>query len=379
MRIALALLVALLPATVFGAAPEARHHATRSGLQFFTGNILRISEVSTDSIFAAGGTVDVRGGAPDHIFAVGRFVRLIDTGVQDAFLAGREIAISGAVRDDILAAGERVEADPTATVGGDAIYAGRLVRIAGATKGDVIAVGARIELAGDIEGDVNLTSPDIVLSPGLKIGGALNYRSPTLLAMPKGVTIAGGLNRRPWPDQDAPRPGVEAGEVVAGAILGAVAFSLFAAAVLFAAPRAIETAVRQIQDARWTSLGIGLATVIALPTAAVIACLTVIGLPLGLFLLVAGAVGFGVAAVVGWTWLGMQILALVKGAPRTTMGARIFSAGIGVSVFVAVGLVPILGVLAQAFVILAGYGAVVIALHPSRRNTSPEAARAVTA
>jgi len=379
MRIALAFALWLVPAVGLAAEPESRAFATASGLRFFAGDTLRIAAQGADSIFAAGGTVEVRGAQAEHLFAAGGALRLADSTIEDAFLAGRDVEIAGAVADDLFAAGETITVAPSAVIGGDGIYGGRSIRIQGRSDGDVIAGGARVELAGVIAGNVTLASPEIVLAPGLRIGGALVYRSPSALTVPEGVTIAGGVTRESWDGAEEPGPAAAFGAAVAGALFALAAFAVFAAVFVAAAPGVADAGVRRIRRSPWAALGVGLAAVVLLPVVAVLAGVTLIGIPLGLFLFVAGAVAFGAAAVIAWSWLGAFILASGQGAADATFRRRFACAGVGLAAFVAAGFVPVLGVIAQGALILLGYGALALSLVSARSDhlAAPRAPAAV--
>lgn len=367
MRLECFLFLCLLPGAA-DAADVTRHFATASGLHFFAGEKVEIAEVGADSVFAAGGTVDIAKAQAEHVFAAGEFLRLADSTIEDVFLAGRRIEIGGAVLDDIFAAGETVDVTPTATVGGDGLYAGRVLRLSGESRGDVIAAGGHVELAGSIAGNVTLLSPEIVLVPGLRVGGTLSYSSPEPLTIPEGVSIAGAIKKEEWPREANESDASSAVGVLIGAIATFAALALFAAVVLAAAPRVADLAAARLQSSPWLSLGIGLAATVGLPVAGVIVCLTVIGIPLGLFIIIASLVAFAASAVFGWTWLGNLVLARTKSLPAD-YGARVLCALGGLSVFVLVGLVPVAGPFAQFVTMVLGFGAFVLAVVAARSNS----------
>ena len=142
----------------------------------------------------------------------------------------------------------------------------------------------------------------------------------------------------------------------------AVSTLLLAALVVLVAPRAAERVAETAAERPWPSLGIGFALVIGVPLVAVLASITLVGLPFGLALLLALwflaslGVAFSVFALGRRLW----------GAPRSRWLALLFG-WLAVS---AVSAIPYVGGIVWALAAIVGSGAAVLTMRGARREAT---------
>ncbi len=108
---------------------------------------------------------------------------------------------------------------------------------------------------------------------------------------------------------------------------------------------------------------LGVATLLGVPFLAIIACITIVGLAVGIGGLLLWIVAIYSAQVFVGAWLGEMLL----GAPVST-GAVIGRLGLGLLVLRVLSLVPFLGVLVRIAVLLWGLGALTLALYDRMRK-----------
>jgi hypothetical protein len=114
------------------------------------------------------------------------------------------------------------------------------------------------------------------------------------------------------------------------------------------------------------SLGAGLLALIVTPVAAVIACITIVGLALGILsILLWAAVIYSAQVFVG-AFLGQKMM-----GPATTTGAMIGRLAVGLLVVRVAGMLPYVGTFAWLAVCLFGFGILTLAII---KRTRPEPA-----
>jgi hypothetical protein len=216
------------------------------------------------------------------------------------------VLVDGRVDGDAEIGAEEIRLGPNADVRGDLTYDGRLDRADGATVGGTVA-----------------PSDDVEVNPG----------GPTL-SLPNGTfTVYGVL-----------------ANLVAGAVL------------LVAFPRFSSTVADGIDEDPLRTGAFGLLALVVIPIVCTLVLLTFIGAPLS----IAGFVGYvflvWAGALYGRFALGRWLLAQVD------RDSRWLALLVGVLGIALLKLVPVVGDLVEAAVVLVGLGALVLALHDRYRG-----------
>jgi cytoskeletal protein CcmA (bactofilin family) len=227
-------------------------------------------------------------------------------------------------------------------------------RIAGFVEGDVVLLAGDALIRGHVTGDVVTIAGRTRLLQTATVEGDLIYGDERPRVSPN-ATVGGEVRKEGWTDSLDLFPFI-------GAFVFWLAMSISAAILgvllLLLAPRAADAVFAQAQARFWTAVGIGAGIFIALPLVALVAAITLAGLPLaigiGLALLPLAAVAYVTAA---WA-LGR---ALVK-PPH----GRILAFLVGLVILRAVALVPILGALAWLAAVIVGLGLLGAAIAAAR-------------
>lgn len=264
--------------------------------------------------------------------------------------------------------------DPIVVVAGDVTVArGETVdgvfiasgdaRIAGDVDGDVIVLSGDVIVSGRIDGDLFTAGGEARLLPSAEVTGDVGYgdEHPQVSV---DARVHGDVSKQNWP---------ELGGVlswVGGLIVWlAVSFSLLVlgALLLLIAPRAADALEARSREKIGPAIAIGIAILIVLPLTAVIAAVTLVGLPLalgiGLALLPLGAVAYLASAYA----LGRRILK----PPRQ----RMLSFLAGVAILRLAALVPFLGALVGLAALVFGLGLIGAAIGAAREPSDRLPAR----
>lgn len=256
--------------------------------------------------------------------------------------AAAAVVISG---DVTVKRGETV--DGVFIVSGDA-------RIAGRVDGDVVVLSGDSLVSGRIDGDLVMASGQARLLSTATVGGDLRYSDEQPQVAP-GALVEGTTAKEDW-----------RGSVGVSSLIGAFALwmtvsistAVLGILLLLIAPRAADAVFERARERLGPVIAIGITILIVLPLTAVLAAITLVGLPLaialGLALLPLAAIAYVTAA---WA-LGR---AIVK-PPHE----RLLAFLAGLAILRAAALLPILGFLAGLGAVIVGFGLIGAAIGAAR-------------
>jgi hypothetical protein len=240
------------------------------------------------------------------------------------------------------------------------------VRIAGRSTGDVVVLAGDATVSGQIEGDLLVASGQARLLPRARVGGDVRYGDERPIVAGQAI-VGGEVTKESWNDWSGFLPFLG---ILFWLAIG-VSAALLGALLLLIAPRAADALEQRSRERVGPVIAIGFAIAICLPVAAVIAAVTLVGLPLGIGILLALLPLWAIAYVCAAWALGRR---LVK-PPRGRIVA--FLAGLGI--LRALALVPILGGLVGLAAVVFGLGligaAIGAAREPRRAEPSPHPAQ----
>jgi hypothetical protein len=295
-----------------------------------------------------------------------RRVSLLLTIVVIALLAWPATALAASSDDQVVITGS-VLVPRGQTVGTVVIFDGP-VTIRGNVDGDVVAFhGAVNVLGGRVNGDITEGSNRIVLGPGAVVTGDLRYGNDKPTIAP-GARVNGSVKQfKVW------NAGAFSG--FAATLLGWLAISvssLVLGLVLIAiAPRGFDATHEAWRRSPGASLGWGALLFFGLPIAAVIALITLVGIPLGVGLLLALLPLYAVGQVAGAFLLGRTIIRPPSG--------RLVAFLVGWIILVLLELIPIVGALVWIVATVLGLGARIVAGWRANRPQAAPPAAAVPA
>jgi hypothetical protein len=282
------------------------------------GNNVVISQPVNEDLYVTGGNITINASIHGDLIIAGGTVIINDTITNDILLVGGNITFNGFVGDDIRCAGGNIHISKNVT--GDVVLGGGEVMIdKGVTIGGLIVGGGNITIDGDVNGEVrggfgNLilngnVSKDIDCRGGkITINGTVTGKS--ILA--SGEIIIGKnavfnddvrywTKKEPFDFKQSLKNGkatydpslrMKSGRwyymgsfTVLGLLwyLGMALVMILIIQYLFSSP--MKKAADTFFNSTLKSLGLGFLYFIALPVAAIVAMVTMIGLPVGLLLL----------------------------------------------------------------------------------------------
>lgn len=354
-RLSLLLLSIISSSLAFSAEPGARERSVGAD-RFAAGPAVSVSAPVAGDLFLAGCSLDLDAPVGGDAVAAGCNVRLGGQVGQDLYAAGGRVSLNAAVLHNARIAGGSIEIGSRAKIAGNASVAGGEIRIAGPVGGYLQVGGGHVFLDAPVAGDVQVAAGTVELGPGARIGGRLRYASSEELKRDPAAQVQGGIERLPLPAH-APKATPAERERAARGIHWIWSAGLITlAAILAAALPALFTGTATIVRTRWAwSLLVGFIALVCIPVAALIALVTVIGIPLAL---AAMALYFALL-LIGYatTGISLGLLALQRWQPaRTSGGWRFLAAALGMLAVALVASIPYVGALIVLAALLLGIG-----------------------
>ena len=333
----------------------------------------------------------------DTLLAVGQTVAIDGTINGDLLAFGQEVTVRGNVTGNLVTGGEKITSKarsaatssaaprtcrsrrsrrprllrlrPTASISGRR-RTSRATRSRSARRSTSTAASAwtsrasapAVSVSGAVEGDVEGYAGTITVQPSARVGGNVTGHVDTIddLRSRPGAVVGGTVDtqlvEREQRRNHYSTVGYYVGQVVrlAGAFLtGLLLLWLFPVLREASLPNAVAVL---------KSAGIGLAAAVTLPVAAVLFCLTIVGIPLGMLMFLLGAIGLYFSKAVIAQIIGRGVLRDPRRPPHY---AATLLVGL-VIVIVAINL-PWIGGLANLVLTLVGFG-VIVSLMLARIN-----------
>lgn len=313
-------------------------------------------------LLAAGCNVAVLAEVGGDVVAMGGNVLLAAPVKQGVYAAGGRVSIDAPVQRNVRIAGGRVDLGPNSIIAGNVTVGGGKVEIDGAIGGYLQVGAGSVRINGPVTGDVELGAGEVELGPNARIEGKLRYASGEEVRRDPAAQVRGGVERiERWPAAHRWRGGARHG-------LGWVwsVGLLVIAAILVAALPQFYRRVEETARTRWAlSLLVGFVVLVCAPVAALIAVITVIGIPLALLtialylmLLLVGYVSAGIV-------LGEIALQRWRADRAANHGWRIAAAVLAMLVLSLLGRLPFVGWLITFAAMLMGIGALLLQARPA--------------
>jgi cytoskeletal protein CcmA (bactofilin family) len=257
---------------------------------------------------------------------------------------------------------------PAGQTAGDVIVLDGTVRIAGRVTGDVISVAGPVRVSGRVDGDLTAVSDRAFLGSTARVGGDLRYGDESPVLAP-GASVDGKVSNEDWADSASGWGWVSA---LAWWLAVSVSTLIVGALLVWLAPRAVYAAERAARERLGATVGCGVVIAIGVPVLAILALVTLVGIPFGVALLLAAIPVLAVAyATAAWI-VGRRVLRYRSASPWAALFA-------GWGILRVLALIPVVGALVGLAATVAGLGALAVALWRARQTSAPVARPATPA
>ena len=302
--------------------------------------------------------VEVNGHVKGDVIAFTQELRMNGTVDGNVRAFAQSTVLSGTVGKNLMGFVQSVEVDEKSGIGGSATLFSRDVQLNGPVKGDLLAMAGTMEIDGPVDGNVKVRGENMRIGSTAQIAGRTQFEGPKQPEVAAGARLASPLEmimRKATPTYSTwsyywhqiLRWG-------AAFLLGLVMFLLAPGVFLDAANSANKVGL---------SMGIGLLFLVGIPVAAIIACVTIVGLGVGITTVLIYLVAVYMSQVFVGEWLGERLLGVGVG-----IGPVLARLALGLAILRVIRVIPFLGPLSMWVVIVWGLGAYVLTLHKRMRH-----------
>ena len=275
---------------------------------------------------------------------------------DDLYAAGSTITIDGTVNGDLWAAGGTININ--GTVKGDVVVAVSTLNIDGEVGQTVRVVGATININGSIGGDLMIGGNSVTIGSTAAIGGDLTYFSNNDAEIHPSAIIGGKITRNltklEWPF----KWGLLANILVR--LLAFLMVLLIGVVIVLMMPRRMALMADTIKTKPWFSLGWGAIILFGVPIAAIIVCVTIVGIPLGLVTLALWGIAIYLSQIVVALFIGRWIIGYF--AKTDSRGVMVGALALGLAILCLLRIIPYAGFFIGLAAVLFGLGAALVSL-----------------
>lgn len=165
---------------------------TKSGNFYVSGRSVNImGNVEDGDLFGAGGDVFFSGSSSGDVNLAGGSINFSGNSGGDARLLGGDIAVTGIISNELLASGGKIDIGRSADIGSEAVLAGGEIAINGIVRNNLKLYGGKIFVNGEILGNLEADSSEIILGEEASVQGDFVYKSPRKADISSEAVVSG--------------------------------------------------------------------------------------------------------------------------------------------------------------------------------------------
>jgi cytoskeletal protein CcmA (bactofilin family) len=340
-----------------GQNPTVGKDETIKGNIYLTGERVRVEGTVDGDVFAAAKDIDIDGHVTGDVISAGRYLRMRGTVDGNIRSAGNTAVISGTLGKNMMWFGDAVTVDATGKVGGSITMFGGTLAIDGRLGRDILFFGEEINVNGGVGGAIQQKGHALIIGPNAQVDGPIHFEGDQPASVSPEAKLASPVVFKQMEHKREYRQS----DYYVWRVIWTAAFVLFGMVLFLLAPGFARETISSAES-YGAPIGLGILVFFGVPLAALIACITVVGLPLGvltfgLWCLMLCSAELVVGAVVG---------NLILGKPTDTWGmiGRMALGFVIVRiVYTPLSQVHILGLLAALGIWMWGMGAISLAIY----------------
>jgi cytoskeletal protein CcmA (bactofilin family) len=333
---------------------------------FVFGDVSRIDGDVEGDVISWSRSLTINGHVRGDVIAFSQEVRVNGPVDGNVRVFCQSLTVTGLVSRNVMAWAGNVDLSEKSKVEGTATLGTGNSQLNGEVVGDVLAGSGNFEVHGILDHNARIQSGSLEIGPQAEIKGRTQFKgrkqpevSPSAkLGSPIEVTI----------EKRGSETSYSSPHFYWHQILLWGASFVFGLAMLLLMPGFFFDATGACKRTS-PAIGFGALFLIALPVLAIIVCITIVGIGVGIAALMFWVLAIYAAQVIVGTWLGDRLLGEAIG-----MGPALGRMALGLLILRAIGMVPYLGVWFSSLVVCLGLGAIVLAIY---RNMRPQLVTAV--
>lgn len=349
---------------------------TIKGDIFLMGARARVDGTVEGDVFFFGQSIDVNGHVQGDVFAFGQSARIngqVDGNVRACV---NNLTISGTVTRNVLTWTEVTNIDSAGKVNGSLTAGGQSLGVDGRLGRDLAVFAQQTTISGDIAGEIRARGHLLDIASTATVGGPIRFEGDEPASVASGAKLASPVQFT----KAEHKSHYTEGHYYVWRVIWTAAFILFGLVLFLLMPRFAAETVRA-GERFGPPIGLGVLVFFGVPIASIIACITVVGIPLGVLTVGLWFLGLFTAEIVVGTVVGVWIM----GKANDTWGliGRMALGFVVVRIiYTPIEPIHIFGALVALGILIWGIGAISLALYnrvaPSAISSGPVSSAPLT-
>jgi cytoskeletal protein CcmA (bactofilin family) len=327
------------------------------------GNTVRVEGVINGDLVVFAQTLEVRGNVNGDLVSFAKRTLVSGTVEGRIYNFSQSLDLDGQLGHSLYGWVQSLRLDSRAHIGEGVVVGAGDVTLEGEVKRSATIFAGNVEISGTVGRELAMAGGSLTLANTARVAGDLTARVRHM----KDVHIADGASIGGKRDIQVrvrknrfTRPRFYLHEVIwlaATMLVGWLGLLLF--------PGFFRTCSQAVGSG-WRSLGLGFAVLAGVPVAIIIACITLVGIPLGLMLFALYLAAIYLAKIWVGAFLGRMLLKPAENTDRDWLVGLL----LGLLILTVIGFIPYVGGLVRLGVVCLGLGAFAWQLYRSSRPTA---------
>lgn len=302
--------------------------------------------------------VEVNGHVTGDILDFSQELRMNGTVDGNVRVCSHSVIVNGTIGKNLMILGHTLEVGEKSKSGGSTTVLAQDAELDGSSHGDLLALAGQVEMEGQIGGDAKIRAGNLTIGPTAQVMGRIKFTGPNQPEVASGAKLGAPIEvtvQRMTPDYTTWTFYLHAMFKWGAAFLLGMVWFLLAPGIFIDATQAANKA--------GLSMGIGLLFLVGVPVASFIACVTIVGLGLGIVTFLIYIVAVYASQIFVGAWLGEKLLGTGIG-----IGPVLARLALGLAILRVIRMIPFAGWFSIWVVIVWGLGAYVLAVHKRTRH-----------
>src|SRR6266852_5455176 len=255
---------------------------TIKGDIFLFGDRVRIDGTVDGDVFLFGHNANVNGHVKGDVIAFAQILEVngdVDGNIR-AFT--NTMTIRGTVAKNVLTFDNLMNLESAARVGGSLTIFEENLNLEGSLGRDIFIFAKHFTLSGKVGGGIRMKGDELTINSNAQVDGPIRYEGNREADVATGAKLASPVEFHKLEH----RPRYMQGHYYVWRVIWTAAFILFGVVLFLLMPKFAQETIAAA-ELYGAPIGLGVLVIFGIPLAAIIACITVVGIPLGVL-----AVGF---------------------------------------------------------------------------------------
>ena len=340
-----------------GPSVEVREGETIKGDIFLAGDRVRIEGTVDGDAYVFSHDATVNGHVTGDVIGFVQTLRVSGKVDGNIRAAVNTLTVSGSVGKNALIFAEYANLDSTGKVDGSMTAFAESLNVEGKLGRDILTFAKHTGVSGSVGGGIQAKGGTMSIGATGEVGGPVRFEGENPPDISSGAKLASPVQYTKWEH----RPMYRDTHYYVWRVIWTAAFVLFGMVLFLLAPKFAEETV-SAAEMYGAPIGLGVLVFFAVPIAAVIACITVVGIPLGILTMSFWILMLCTAEIIVGTVVGNWILGRAKDTwgliGRMTIGFVIVRAA-----YTPLSHVHVLGGLVGLGIWIWGMGAISLAIY----------------